>query len=203
MNINNAFPSKYLKSGDITDGDMVLTISHVEMENVGQGDDAEIKPIVYFEETEKGFVLNKTNAATIAKVVGTPETDGWAGKQIALFATEVDFQGKQTLALRVRMRPPAKMAVSSAIPPDQSPLDNTIDAIVARSQAMLDNPPAKLTPQQFDAIKVDWQQVWDTSIAKGVSVDAVPGSATPGVYLRAIVAGGKQIMDKQSEAIPF
>lgn len=107
MNINNAFPSKYIKSGDINpDADMVLTISHVEVENVGQGDEAELKPVVYFSETDKGLVLNKTNAATIAKLVGTPETEGWTGKRIALFATEVDFAGKQTLAIRVRMRAP-------------------------------------------------------------------------------------------------
>ena len=105
MNINNAFPSKYLKSGDIEDADLILTITEVVQETVGQGEDAESKPIVYFAETEKGMVLNKTNANAIAGMYG-PETDGWAGKRIALFATEVDFAGKQTLALRVRLKAP-------------------------------------------------------------------------------------------------
>lgn len=107
MNINNAFPSKYLKSGDLPEnGDLALTIKEVSLETVGQDADAEQKPIVYFDETDKGMVLNKTNALTIANLYG-PETSGWTGKRIALFATEVDFAGKQTLAIRVRLRAPA------------------------------------------------------------------------------------------------
>jgi len=103
MNINNAFPSKWLKSGDITGDDLILTIREVRMENIGQGENTEVKPVVYFDETEKGLVLNKTNASTISQL-HTPETNSWVGKRIALFSTEVDFAGKQTLALRVRMR---------------------------------------------------------------------------------------------------
>jgi hypothetical protein len=105
MNINNAFPSKWLKSGDVEEDDLILTISRVAMEDIGQGENQENKPVLYFEETEKGMVLNKTNAEAISRL-HTPETDNWIGKKIAIFATEVDFAGKQTLALRVRMKAP-------------------------------------------------------------------------------------------------
>lgn len=105
MNIGQAFASKWLKSSDIGDDDLVLTISDVVIETVGQGEQEEQKPVVYFTETDKGLVLNKTNADSIAKLHG-PETDEWAGKRIALFATEVDFGGKQVLALRVRLKAP-------------------------------------------------------------------------------------------------
>lgn len=118
MNIQNAFPSKWLKSGDIPeDSDMLLTIARVEVEMIGQGDEAEQKPVIYFEETEKGMVLNKTNADTISKL-HTPETDNWIGKRIALFATEVDFAGKQTLALRVRLRAPQATKPAAVKPSD-------------------------------------------------------------------------------------
>lgn len=116
MNINNAFPSKWLKSGDIEGDDLVLTIARVEIETVGQGEDAEQKPIVYFDETEKGLVLNKTNADSIARLHG-PETDAWTGKRIALFSTEVDFGGKQTLALRVRLKSPQPNKAAAAADP--------------------------------------------------------------------------------------
>lgn len=106
MNINSAFPSKWLKAADLSDGnDLVLTISHVIAENIGQGAEQEVKPVIYFEETDKGLVLNKTNANTISHLFGS-ETEAWSGKRISIFATEVDFAGKQTLALRVRMRQP-------------------------------------------------------------------------------------------------
>jgi len=114
VNINNAFPSKWLKSADIPeDADLVLTVNRVEIVEVGQGEDAEQKPVIYFDETEKGLVLNKTNAGTISKL-HSPETDNWPGKKLALFATEVDFGGKQTLAIRVRLKAPKATTASPA-----------------------------------------------------------------------------------------
>ena len=47
----------------------------------------------------------ETNANAIAHLYG-PETDAWTGKRISLFSTEVDFAGKMTLALRVRLKAP-------------------------------------------------------------------------------------------------
>ena len=105
VNINSAFPSKYLKADVDLPGDganMTVTIKSVDM--VTFGDDSS-RPVVYFYETDKGLVLNKTNAGTIAKLYG-PDTDDWEGKKINLFDTEIDFQGKQTLAIRVRSKAP-------------------------------------------------------------------------------------------------
>lgn len=105
MNINSAFPSNYLKADQI-DTDMTLTIKEVVVERIGQGADAKDLPVAYFNEADKGLILNKTNSATIAGLYGA-ETDHWSGKPVTLFSTEVDFQGKQTLAIRVRMRKPS------------------------------------------------------------------------------------------------
>jgi len=113
MNIDEQYPSKYLSASDIPeDGDLVLTIKSVAVETVGQGEKAESKPIVYFEELKKGLLCNKTNKETI-KGLYTRETDNWIGKKIALFAAEVDYQGKQVMGIRVRMRAP-KAATASA-----------------------------------------------------------------------------------------
>jgi hypothetical protein len=121
MNINNLFPSKYLKSGDLEE-DLTLTIKSIIQENIGQGEKQEVKPILYFSETEKGMVLNKTNANTISSLYG-PETDAWPGKRITVFATEVDFAGKQTLALRVRMRQPGGNGDDDSQPASQKAWD--------------------------------------------------------------------------------
>ena len=104
-NVNDMFPSKYLKASDVGDTDLALTIVAVDEETIGQGSDADIKSVVYFSETPKGMVLNKTNAKAIASLYGD-ESDDWAGNQIRLYATEVDFKGEQMLALRVRLRAP-------------------------------------------------------------------------------------------------
>jgi hypothetical protein len=99
MNIDAAFPSNYLKAADLH-GDTVVTITTVSLEQIGD----ERKPVVYFAEMETGLVLNKTNKETIKAVLGTPDTDHWVGKQITLFPTQVDFQGRQVEAIRIRLR---------------------------------------------------------------------------------------------------
>ena len=55
----------------------------------------------YFEGKSKALVLNKTNANTITDRLG-PETDGWVGRGLTLYPTEVDFQGRRVAAIRVR-----------------------------------------------------------------------------------------------------
>lgn len=112
-------PSKYLKASDAEDSP-VLTISHVKEESIGQGAQADMKWILFFEEEEKGLVLNRTNINTIAGMYGD-DTDDWEGKKITLFATQVDFQGKQVDAIRVRNRPPKTKEAKPAKPAATAP----------------------------------------------------------------------------------
>jgi hypothetical protein len=114
MNANDMFPSNWLKASDVPDDDMILTIKSLAKEEIG----TDTKWVVYFDEVEKGLVLNKTNNDTIIGLHGQ-ETDGWIGKTIALFATEVAFQGKQTMALRIRMRQP-KIISKAGTPPEKN-----------------------------------------------------------------------------------
>lgn len=100
MNINDAFPSNYLKASDLGDAQPVVTIDRVEVEPVGRG--KEMKPVIYFAGKQKGMVLNKTNSKKIAEIASSPDTDDWHGVQIRLFATEVDFQGETVEAIRVK-----------------------------------------------------------------------------------------------------
>ncbi len=119
--LSEMFPSRYLKAADCDESDLVLTVREIKSEQVGQGKDAEDKYVLYFEETEKGLVLNKTNSNTIAKLHGD-DTDDWEGKKIALYATEVEFQGQVSLGIRVRLQAPrakgkaAKAEAAALIP---------------------------------------------------------------------------------------
>jgi hypothetical protein len=125
MNINETFPSKYVKSSDLNGKDVTLTIDRVTVEDLGEGAKKETKPILYFRGTEKGMVCNKTNANTICRLYG-PETDNWIGKRILVGTSWVDFAGDQVLALRVRpvVPPPrqgnAKPAASASDANDKS-----------------------------------------------------------------------------------
>ena len=101
MNIDSAFPSTYLKASDLGGKTPRVVMSHIKMEDLG-GDH---KPVLYFKGHEKGLVLNRTNSNNIAATYGT-ETDNWPGKEIWLYQTMVDFQGRSVDAIRVRTTPP-------------------------------------------------------------------------------------------------
>ncbi len=96
MDINQVFPSKYLKAADLQGHKLKLVISEVKMEEVGN----DTKPVCYFDGKDKGLVLNKTNAQVIASQ-HSPETNGWAGKEIAIYPTQTNFQGQMVDAIRV------------------------------------------------------------------------------------------------------
>lgn len=98
MNINEAFPSKYLKAADIPEEGRTCVISRVDEEEVGR--DKEVRPILYFEGVEKGVVLNKTNATNISKLYGA-ETDDWVGKKVMIGTAWVDFNGQSTEGIRI------------------------------------------------------------------------------------------------------
>jgi len=97
MRIGSAFPSDYLKAADLQGRPFRLTIKSIIIDKIG--DDQ--KPVVYFNETEKGLVLNKTNANNIS-IIYSDETDMWIGKQIELYPATTDFQGRTVDCVRVR-----------------------------------------------------------------------------------------------------
>jgi len=103
MDISKSFPSKYLKAADFEAGARTLTISRVEMADVG--DNSGAKPVVFFSDEPKGLVLNVINSKQISKLYGG-ETDGWAGKTIQAFKTQTEYQGEYVDC--IRLRPPGQ-----------------------------------------------------------------------------------------------
>jgi hypothetical protein len=100
MKLNDLYPSNWLKASDVEDS-RIVTIDRVE---VAEMQDGTRKPALYFQEEEKGLILNRTNANSIAAVYGD-DTEGWSGHRIQLISVPVEFNGKQVDAIRVRARP--------------------------------------------------------------------------------------------------
>lgn len=121
MNINDAFPSHYLKASDLGDAQPLVTIDRVEIEAVGR--DKEMKPVVYFTGKDKGIVLNKTNSKKIAQIAESPDTDDWRGVKVTLYATETEFGGETVECIRIKAPASARRAAAparrSAPPPPQ------------------------------------------------------------------------------------
>lgn len=114
MKSTDVFSSKYLSAADLRGRDVAVTIDRVEVDKMPSG---EKKPALYFRGKDKALLLNKTNFNTIADVVGADDTDDWEGKQITLYPTETDFQGKMVDCIRVRRK---KAAQDWQEPPQQA-----------------------------------------------------------------------------------
>lgn len=106
MNIADHFGrgQKYFRAADIGDP-VVLTISGCEEVEIGVAQ--ERKVVLSFRETAQRLVLNRVNAESISRILGTAETDGWVNRRIELFRDDsVSFNGTQG---GVRVRSPSPL----------------------------------------------------------------------------------------------
>lgn len=103
VKVSKMFPSRYLKAEDVMERPLTVTIQRVVMEEVGP--EKQERPILYFENQDRGMVCNKTNGLELAASLGD-DTDSWVGHAIVLHAGKVPFGGKLVDALKVRVPRP-------------------------------------------------------------------------------------------------
>lgn len=113
MKTGEVFQSNYLKASDLQGRAVEVDIATVKIEKLGQGNDADTKPVLYFNGKSKGMVLNKTNTKMIERLFQTDEMDNWKGGRITIAPREVEYQGETVLSLRV-LSTGYKMPPSSA-----------------------------------------------------------------------------------------
>ena len=122
MKMSEMYPSNYVKAADLNGKPCPLTIRTCVQEELGQGADKERKPVLYFQDRQKGLVLNRTNATVIAEAYGD-ETGGWEGKPVEVFPTQVQFKGKLVDGIRVRIQPEAQPEKE----PEAAPMADVFD----------------------------------------------------------------------------
>ena len=118
-NINDAFPSKYLKASDLKGREVVVTMDTLKFEPVGQN--KEMKAVLYFQGKDKGLVMNKTNANKITEIVGSALTEDWRGHRVKLYPTETSFQGDMVDCIRVRPANGSAFRMTKPVPPPAPP----------------------------------------------------------------------------------
>lgn len=96
--IDEVYAGKSLKAADLDGNDVTLTIMNAEAKEFDDGS----KIIIEFQETEKTFICNKTNATRIASIYDK-DYSVWHGKKITLYPDMVEFKGDQVEAIRVRI----------------------------------------------------------------------------------------------------
>jgi hypothetical protein len=133
-NINDSFPSNYIKASDLQGRELVVTIDRVDFEAVGR--EREMKAVLYFQGKQKGMVLNKTNARKIIEISGSALTEEWKGTPIKIYPTETEFGGETVDCIRIksvgksamsRMTPSAPLATNPPPPPvrEYPPVDHS------------------------------------------------------------------------------
>ena len=102
--ISEMLPSSYLKQSDFDENGLIVTVARVDNKNVAKEDEPpEHKWIVYFNEYEKGMVLNSTNIQALAKACNSDDTDDWTGKEVVVYVDPpVGYVGKVTGGLRIK-----------------------------------------------------------------------------------------------------
>ena len=102
--ISEMLPSSYLKQSDFDENGLIVTVARVDNKNVAKEDELpEHKWIVYFNEYEKGMVLNSTNIQALAKACNSDDTDDWTGKEVVVYVDPtVGYGGKVTGGLRIK-----------------------------------------------------------------------------------------------------
>ena len=105
MKVTEAFKGNFIEALHLIDGDATMTIKSVDDPDTVKSADKKLidRPIVRFEGTNKGFILNKTNARAIGLAHGN-EMGNWTGKKITIYATTCESFGKKDVPC-VRVRP--------------------------------------------------------------------------------------------------
>jgi hypothetical protein len=104
---NEVFPSKYLKAADLAGKPRDVEIERSPQEELGSGDDKEIKTVLYFRGgTTKPLPLNMTNWDAVAAIAGDDTVD-WPGNRIELYPDKTLLRGVIKDCIRIR-RPQQK-----------------------------------------------------------------------------------------------
>jgi len=115
--------SRFLTKDDFgLQGKLVTIRGDVAQVNVAQeGDPEEHKFLLFFDEFEKGMVLNTINSQIIAQIAGSKDTENWSGNKVVVFNDPtVIMKGKLTGGIRVRA-PRNRPAQPGTVPAQPAP----------------------------------------------------------------------------------
>lgn len=94
----------FLKIEDIQGkGDVRVVVESVTVDEIKNDDGKDKKLVAHFVGKEKGLVLNRTNADSLAEISGSDKTEDWSGTPVILFVDpSVMFGGKKVGGIRMR-----------------------------------------------------------------------------------------------------
>ena len=205
--LHDLFPGRYLAGEDLGGQDAVVVIRRVEVEEMGRLDkkgETTQKPVLYFNGVDKGLVLNKTNAVSIAKMYGDV-VEKWYGQPISLYPKQEHAFGSNWTVIRIRPRRPEQAPNPQRIGQRNgaaNPVTGELDA------------PATLTPDECSTLAEEYAFLYAKLTGQGVELvkdgkrlpTTLPASLSEArllaavEYLRGLDAQAKQMGDELTEA---
>lgn len=82
-------------------GDLTVTIREVKAKKILMGGGLDKDSVVAYLEGQKPIILNATNLKSIEKLYGS-FIEGWAGKQVTLYASTTAMKGETVDCVRIR-----------------------------------------------------------------------------------------------------
>lgn len=112
MNVLGVFKGSYIGAAEFDGKTPTLTIDHVQVvELEDEKGEKKSRPVVYFREVKRGWVLCKTTALCLAQMF-TAETDKWTGKQVTLYSADVQVGKERKPGIRVAGSPDLEKAIT-------------------------------------------------------------------------------------------
>lgn len=105
VNLMEMTDKDFLSSEILSEGEeRIYTIEGIREEVLvnGKNESQDVRPVVYFKETDKKLALNFANIKTIQKIYGETRADLLVGKKIQIFRTTVDAFGGTKPCIRIR-----------------------------------------------------------------------------------------------------
>jgi hypothetical protein len=131
MDTSNLYPSKYVGSDDLKGNHVTVTIRELKLESLKDRNGLQqMKPVLYFQKTEKGLVVNKTNLKSLWAIFSSKSSKDWIGKKISLYSTPVQVGDEMRQGIRIS-KPESngngaanKVEVAPALDPDDDVPDS-------------------------------------------------------------------------------
>jgi hypothetical protein len=97
MDTRTSYSSKYLAASDLDGGRYTVTIKNTSIVTMKDGTE---KVALHFVGPMKSMPLNRTNIEKLWEAYGF-DSDAWIGKQVIVYATTCDFQGRTVDCVRL------------------------------------------------------------------------------------------------------
>jgi len=133
MDYRAMFKGEYVAAAEFQGKEPTLTIKSLALVTMveapkakGEEERTRQKGVVHFEETDRGWVMNRTNAESLAAMFG-PETSAWIGKRVKLAAVQVQFGKERVPGIRVVGSPDISAPVAFELKlPRKRPVEVTL-----------------------------------------------------------------------------